>query len=142
MQTEVDLQVLKVVVSKLDETLDKISESTISINRLLTVHDGRIEHLEKDTEDNNRELKDLYFRMENNTKEILKEMKEVESRIENQLEQASDQSSSQHKSLSDKVDKLDERIGQLEQWRWYVAGGLALVAFLITNSATVSKFIH
>lgn len=141
MQNDVDLQVLKVVVSKLDETLDRISESTNSISKLLNAHDGRIDRLEKDTDDNHQELRELYTRMEKQTREILREIREVESRIEHQLDESSEQSTVQHRSLTEKVDKLDERMKQLEQWRWYIAGAFGLILFIITNSESVIKIL-
>lgn len=140
-QTEVDLEVLKVVVNKLNETLDKIVESTNTVSRLLAVHADKIQHLEKDHEDTNKEIKDLYTKMEHNTKEILEELKDMEERIEYRIDETKDLSSEQHKSLSDKVDRLDSRIQELEKWRWYVAGGLGLLAFLVSKSELFSGFL-
>ena len=140
-QNEIDLQVLKVVVAKLDETLDKISESTNTIGKLLAVHADKIQHLEKDQDDTNRELKEVYSKMEKNTKEILEELKDMESRIEDRIDETSKQSSSQHKVLSDKVDSLDARLAELEKWRWYIGGGLALVAFIISKSELFLSFL-
>jgi predicted nucleic acid-binding Zn-ribbon protein len=133
MQSDIDLQVLKVVVAKLDETLEKISESTNTIGKLLAVHDGRINSLEKDTEDTNKEIKDLYTKMETNTKDILKEISDVEIRIENKLERASDQSCEQHKSLSSKVDGLNTRLEDLEKWKWYISSAIVIITFIISN---------
>lgn len=140
-QNEVDLQVLKVVVAKLDETLDKISESTNTIGKLLAVHADKIQHLEKDQDDTSKELKEMYSKMEKNTKEILAELKDVESRIETRIDETRDQSSEQHAALSVKVDRLDSRLQELEKWRWYIAGGLALLAFIISKSELFLGFL-
>lgn len=141
MQTESDVQVLKSVVAKLDQTLDKIAESTNTIGRLLAVHDERIGNLEKDTEDANKDIRDLYGKMENNTKDILKEIGNVEVRIEDKLERASEQSITQHQALSSKVDALDLRLNELEKYRWYIGGIIAVVLFVGYNLDTVSKVI-
>lgn len=140
-QNEVDLQVLKVVVDKLDQTLDKIVESTNAVSKLLAVHVDKIQHLEKDQDDTNKELRDLYSRMEKNTKEILSELKVMEERIEDRIDETKDLSSEQHKTLSDKVDKLDVRIAELEKWRWYIAGGLAFIGFLLSKSELFLNFL-
>lgn len=140
-QTEVDLQVLKVVVDKLDQTLDKIVESTNAVSKLLAVHADKIQHLEKDQDDTNKELKDMYSKMEKNTKEILNELKDMEIRIEDRIDETKDQSSEQHKALSDKVDRLDVRIAELEKWRWYIAGAFALIGFVISKSELFLSFI-
>jgi len=141
MQTETDVQVLKSVVNKLDQTLDKIAESTNNIGRLLAVHDERIGNLEKDTEDAHDDIKDLYKKMEHNTKDILKEMGNVETRIESKLDTASKQTTTQYKSLSTKVDALDSRLNELEKYRWYIGGIIAVVLFVGYNLDTVSKVI-
>lgn len=136
MQDQIDIAVLKVVVEKIDETLEKISESTNTISRLLAVHDDRIHYLEKDYEDTNKDIKDLYSKMENNTREILKEINQVETRIEDKLENASKQSSDQHQALSNKVDGLDTRLNELEKWKWYVVGAMAVSVVVFTNADT------
>lgn len=141
MNNEIELQVLKVIVAKLEETFDKISDSTNTVSRLLAVHDGRIINLEKDTEDNNKELKDLYSKMETNTKEILKEISDVEIRIENKLERASDQSCAQHQTLSTKVDNLNTRLEDLEKWKWYISSAIVIITFIISNKDTILKIL-
>lgn len=146
MQDQIDIAVLKVVVDKIDETLEKISESTNTIGKLLAVHDDRIHYLEKDYEDTNKDIRDLYSKMENNTKDILEKMSDVEQRIEDKLETASKQSSDQHQSLSKKVDGLDTRLNDLEKWKWYVIGGIGVTIFFITNidkfTTTLKLFIN
>lgn len=133
MQNEVELQVLKSVVTKLDLTLDKISESTFSIGKLLAAHDERLGHLEKNDTERYQDVKDLYSKMENITKDILKEMSQVETRIEDRLEKASEQSSDQHDLLIKKVDHLDNRISEVEKWKWYVVGAVGVLVFVISN---------
>ena len=59
MGLEVELEVLKTVVSKLDTSLEKISEVSNSIGRLLAVHDERIDQLEKSSDKRTDEIKEL-----------------------------------------------------------------------------------
>ena len=141
MQNDVDLQVLKVVVSKLDETLDKISESTNAIGKLLAVHVDKIQHLEKDQDDINKEIREMYTKLDKTTKEILDKMDSLEKDIDDHIDEVSKQSTHQHEALSEKVDKLDDRLKELEKFRWYVAGGLALIAFIISKSELFLGFL-
>ena len=141
MQNDVDLQVLKVVVSKLDETLDKISESTNAIGKLLAVHVDKIQHLEKDQDDTNREIKEMYTKLDKTTKEILDKMDDLEHDIDHHIDEVSRQSTEQHFDLSKKVDGLDARLKELEKFRWYVAGGIALLGFIITKSDLFLGFL-
>ena len=136
-----DIKVLQVVVAKIDETIEKISESTYTVSKLLAVHNERINNLEKDNDDTNKEIKDITDRMEKNTKEILKELSSMEERIEDRIDETREQSTDQHKALSEKVDKLDTRLNELEKWRWYIGGGLALIAFVIGKSDLFLSFL-
>lgn len=133
MQDQIDIGVLKVVVNKLDETLEKISESTVSVQKLLAVHDERIDGLARDNADTNQEVRELYSKMEDRTKEILHKMDDMELRIEKKITDSKDQNSRQHTSLSSKVDRLDTRLSDLEKWKWYVLGMTGIVIFIITN---------
>ena len=141
MQNDVDLQVLKVVVSKLDETLDKISESTNAIGKLLAVHVDKIQHLEKDQDDINKEIREMYTKLDKTTKEILDKMDDLEQDIDHHIDEVSRQSTEQHNDLSKKVDGLDARLKELEKFRWYVAGGIALLGFIITKSDLFLGFL-
>ena len=140
-QSEIDIEVLKVVVNKLDETLEKISESTNAIGKLLAVHADKISNLEKDQDDTNKEIKDMYSRLDKTTKEILDKMDSLEHDIDQHIDEVSKQSTHQHEALSDKVDKLDDRLKELEKFRWYVAGGLALITFIISKSDLFLGFL-
>jgi hypothetical protein len=140
-QNDIDLQVLKVVVNKLDETLEKISESTNTIGKLLAVHVDKIQNLEKDQDDTHRELKEVYIKMEKNTKEILEELNNIEMRIEDKIDDTNKQSSLQHKILSEQVNKLDSRISELEKWRWFVAGGIGILILALSNSGAFFEFL-
>ena len=79
--------------------------------------------------------------METNTKDILKEISDVEVRIENKLERASDQSCEQHKSLSCKVDNLNGRLEDLEKWKWYISSAIVIITFIISNKETLLKIL-
>ena len=141
MQDQVDIQVLKVVVSKIDETLDRISGATESIGKLLAVHDQRINGLERDTADTNKEVRDLYDKMEDRTREIIHKMEDMEEKIEDKISESKNQSSEQHLLLSQKVDKLDSRIGELEKWKWYIMGAIGIATYLISNIDSIHSLI-
>lgn len=141
MQTDVDIQVLKTIVSKLDQTLDKISDSTNSISKLLAIHDAKIEYLEQNSRDNRDELRIIYTRMESDTNTIITRIDNVENQIEGRMKDISEQTTSQHHILSEQLVTLESRLDNLEQWKWYVIGALTFIGFLITNLDNISKFL-
>jgi ElaB/YqjD/DUF883 family membrane-anchored ribosome-binding protein len=64
--------------------------------------------------------------MNENTKEIVEKLEDMEERIELKLKEHSDKSVSQHKSISD-------RLTVLENWKWMVVGSAVAVGFLIKH---------
>lgn len=75
MAVEVELEVLKGVVHKLDSSLEKISEVSNSIGKLLAVHNERIGQLEKTSERRINDLEKLEMRLSSQTKEIVEKSK-------------------------------------------------------------------
>lgn len=146
MALEVELEVLKSVVNKLDSSLEKISEVSNSIARLLAVHDERLDSIEKHGDKREEEIKDLHSRITTQTKEIVDKLEDMEKRIEERIRQTSENSSIQHanmqNSVNNEIKKIDSRIRELEKWRWYILGGAAALATLLSNSSILKNLLH
>ena len=123
---KVEVAVLQSVVYKIDNTVAEIAKSSAEITRLLAVHDSRINNLESGTKENTTDVRDLYKKMSENTKEILSKLDDMEVRIEDKLKEHTDKSSAQHKVIS-------ERLSVLENWRWLVVGGGIAFGFLLNH---------
>lgn len=145
MALEVELEVLKSVVNKLDSSLEKISEVSNSIARLLAVHDERLDSIEKHGDKREGEIKDLHSRITTQTREIVDKLEYLEKRIEERMKQNSDVSAEGHKSIQNEIKtemkRIDSRIRELERWRWYVLGAAAALAFVMSNSP-IAKLLH
>jgi hypothetical protein len=72
------------------------------------------------------DVRDLYKKMSDNTKEILEKIDDMEGRIEDKLKEHTDKSSNQHKIISD-------RLTVLENWRWLIVGGAIALGFLLDH---------
>ena len=125
-ELKVEVAVLQSVVYKIDNTVAEIAKSSAEVTRLLAVHDARINNLESGNKENSTDVRDLYNKMSDNTKEILTKIDEMEVRIEDKLKEHTDKSSTQHKSISD-------RLTALENWRWLVIGGAVGFGFLLNH---------
>lgn len=143
MAVEVELEVLKSVVNKLDSSLEKISEVSHSIARLLAVHDERLDVLEKTGDKRESEIRDLHSRITTQTREILDKLESVEKKLEQKMKESSDASAAAHNAIKIKIDEdlktLDKRVKILENWKWYVFGITAVVLLLITNLPVLPK---
>lgn len=148
MAVESEIEVLKSVVNKLDTSLEKISEVSNSIGKLLAVHDQRIINLEKDADARSDDVKELHSRITNQTKEIVDKISQLERTIENKMRENADVAFAnirehaaltqlQHDNIQNntksELSKLDERINVLDRWKWYITGIGAVIIFIITN---------
>jgi mevalonate kinase len=123
---ETTVAVLGSVVYKIDNTVAEIARSSAEVTRLLAVHDSRIVNLETGNKETVTDVRDLYKKMSDNTKEILSKIDDMEIRIEEKIKEHTDKSSVQHKSISD-------RLTVLENWRWLIVGGAVAFGFLLNH---------
>jgi hypothetical protein len=122
----VEVAVLQSVVYKIDNTVAEIAKSSAEVTRLLAVHDARINNLETGSRETITDVRDLYKKMNEDTKEIVEKLEDMEERIEVKLKEHADKSMTQHKSISD-------RLTVLENWRWLIAGGCIAFGFLLNH---------
>ena len=145
MALEVELEVLKTVVTKLDSSLEKISEVSNSIGRLLAVHDERIDQLEKSDDKRADDIKEIHSRITTQTREIVDKISALEKNMEERMRDGAKAAKEQHqdiqKEIQNDITKLDDRIGVVERWRWYLMGAAATVGFIIGNISDIAKYL-
>ena len=126
--TQIELELLKKEVAdmkkihvRLDTAIEKITDFSNCINRLLAVHEEKITQQEdaqqRSVQEFTADIKELHSRITTNTKEMTALMTE------------------QHKEQKDVIDRLKDevsnRVGVLEKWRWIIIGGSIVVGFII-----------
>lgn len=140
MTIESQVKVLESVVSKIDTSIEKITQVSNDIGKLLAVHDERINTIEKVNNRMDIEVRDLHSRITTTTREICDKIDAMEILLEAKLKEHSDNSIKQNKELLESNDlnmiNLKNRIEVLERWRWFVLGAAACVGYLIANAKT------
>ena len=119
---------MKMIYSRLDKAIEKISDVSNSINRMLAVHEEKISQQEevqiRTEQEINNDIKELHSRISTNNRELMALMSE------------------QHKEQPDKMTKLEielqGRVGVLEKWRWIIIGGSIVVGFIIQKMLVLS----
>ena len=120
---------MKMIYSRLDKAIEKISDVSNSINRMLAVHEEKISQQEeaqiRSEQDTNNDIKELHSRISTNTRELMNLMSE------------------QHKEQTDAMSKLktelQSRVGVLEKWRWLIIGGSIVVGFIAQKMIKVKR---
>ena len=112
---------MKQIHVRLDTAIEKITDFSNCINRLLAVHEEKITQQEdaqqRSVQEFTADIKELHSRITTNTKEMTALMTQ------------------QHKEQKDVIDRLKDevsnRVGVLEQWRWIIIGGSIGLGFII-----------
>ena len=104
------LEDLKHIVIKIDAAIEKLSEVNTNVIKMLAVHDERIEYQQK--------TDDLILKMIDTLKE------------ENQKE---------HKKTSDRIDDLEEQVGEISKIKWMTVGTGAVLTILVALFASLAS---
>ena len=120
---ETTVAVLQSVVYKIDNTVAEIAKSSSEITRLLVVHDSRIGNLESGSKDTITDVKELYKKMSDNTKQIIDKIELTENKLEEKLKEHADTAEEQYTLIN-------KRISALENWRWFIIGVAIVVSYL------------
>ena len=130
-----DIEDIKTIHGRLDVAIDKLTDVSNSIHRMLAVHEEKLARqeessieLEKQIESRRSELlskiDDLHSRVTTNTKEI--------------MVSAAAQHESQNKEIQKIREELTDRMGVLEKWRHVLIGGSIVAGFLLHKFIDIS----
>ena len=130
-----DIEDVKSIHGRLDIAIDKLTDVSNSIHRMLAVHEEKLARqeeasyeLEKQIETRRSEMldkiDDLHSRITTNTKEIMLAARE--------------QYESQNKEIQKIRDEITARVGVLEKWRHVLIGGSIVIGFLLHKFMIVS----
>ena len=123
-----DIADTKVIHGRLDVAIDKLTDVSNSIYRMLAVHEEKIARQEEAILDAEQKIEErrtelstkidaLHTRISTNTKDI--------------MSAAALQHMEQNKEIQKIRDELSSRVGVLERWRWIIIGGSIIVGFII-----------
>jgi hypothetical protein len=94
----------EVMMKKIDEAIQIMGKTSLSISKMLAVHEEKLEHTTKNDE--------VLISMINDMKE------------ENKTD---------HKTVKDKVIELEKKVEEVTKFRWLIAGGIILATFIISQ---------
>jgi len=97
---------------KMDATLDKLTELSASIEKIVAVHDQRLN-------------------VQEDAKETLTEGQKLVHRRIDRLKE----------DINLKLDSFDSKLDGIERWRWIFLGAMTGIMFVVTNMETIAKFL-
>ena len=112
---------IKVIFSRLDVAIEKITDVSSCVNRMLAVHEEKIANAEE-------------AQIKANT-EFTTDIKELHSRVTSNYKELTEMITLQHKEQALHIQQLQNdlngRVGILEKWRWLIIGGAIVVGFAL-----------
>jgi len=112
-----DMELLANLAGKFDVAIDKLTDVSQSVDKMLALHEQRIENQEQQ-----REI--LHNRISDFKKEVTDNIRDL--RDENRV---------QH-------NRVEERLGRLEKWRWFVVGVATMFGFILAQIPNISKIFQ
>ena len=113
---------------RLDIAIEKLTDVSNSIHRMLAVHEEKIARQEE-------ALFEAENKIEERRSELSLKIDELHSRITTNTKEimgaAAQQHLEQNKEIQKIRDELSTRVGVLEKWRWIIIGGSIIAGFII-----------
>jgi chromosome segregation ATPase len=122
---------LKDVVDKLENSIDKLTSISSCMERMLAVHEN--------VNDNQKQVNDVLFdKLEQEREENKREHHEIAEKLSEMSNSLRADISALKQLDSDRMEKLEQKVSVLEQWRFMVIGGAAAIGAL---SSLIVKYI-
>ena len=116
-----EVQDMKQIHTRLDTAIEKLTDVSSCVNRMLAVHEEKLARQEDDIVSNEKEIKDniqnLHSRITSNYKELTVLINQHNLKDEERF----------HKLKSE----FSSRVGILEKWRWIIIGGSIVAGFVL-----------
>jgi hypothetical protein len=121
-----EIKSLERIVEKLDLSIDKLTEVSNNVSKLLAVHDTRLNIIEKDTVRNEDDIRDIHLKIDNLAKEN-------NSKLDQSMANSVEGHAKIQAAIEEKLQGIDARVKVLEVWRWLVIGGALAIGYLVNK---------
>lgn len=132
-----DMAQIGVLVDRLDITIEKLTEVSTTVSRLLAVQENRLENQEKISDKIQQSLethksetttvvKEIYERIKTVEEDLLDDMDKNQDKVIKKIEELKTEGTKQHNEMSD-------RMTRLEKWMWILIGGGIVLGFIFQN---------
>jgi len=112
-----DMELLSGLAEKFDDAIDRLSDISTSVDKMLAVHEMRLQNQEQQREIIHQRISDM-------KKEMTYEFRLLR-----------DENRKQH-------GETNERLAKLERWRWFVVGVATVIGFIVAQMPILSKLFQ
>jgi ABC-type transporter Mla subunit MlaD len=148
---EQELDQTQAITARLEKAIEKITDVTADIGKILAVHDQRLERGEKATSDifdllekrrheMDDDIKEIHSRITTTTRELSNEISEVRKCIVTGIDDLKRELKEDQRYHNDRQQDLDNRITALERWRYMLVGAGIVGGFVLTKFISMIEF--
>jgi len=107
--------------------------------------EAQVEGIKEDVTELKHDIKEIHSRVTTSNREIVDKIDDMQTRLEHKMQANAQISQDQHaeikKDVVDDLEKMNNRVSALEQWKWYVIGGAASVGYLLGHINEIVKYL-
>jgi small-conductance mechanosensitive channel len=107
--------------------------------------EAQVEAIKEDVTEVKHDIKEIHSRITTSNREIVDKIDDMQTRIEHKMQANAKISQDQHAEITKDVvqdlEKMNNRVSALEQWKWYVIGGAAVLGFMLGHIGEIAKFL-
>lgn len=141
---EQELDQTGAVIKRIEHAIEKITDVTADIGKILAVHDQRLGRGEKATSDifdlleqrryeMNEDIKEIHSRITTTTRELSAEIAATQKCIVEGIDDLKRELKEDQKYHNEKQKTLEQRIADLERWRYMLVGAGIVGGFILTH---------
>jgi chromosome segregation ATPase len=126
---------LGAILSKLETTIDRLTEVSTSLKEFVVVHDHRLGQIES----HGREVTNALERRRRETDDQIEEIQHTVQSMDVTLQRHMRAEEEMMKGTNNSLNRIEnnqsdvrERVELLERWRWQMAGGLAVLTAIFS----------
>lgn len=140
---EKDIQIATQLVERVSESIEKIQEMSLHLVKMITLHEQRHSQHEKVESEVKQDIRELHSRLTTQSREIHERIDQVENHITSRIDALRVElvKNNENHDTPQKDNKMNEKIENLEKWRWMIIGGLVLGGWIIGELDLISKLI-
>lgn len=143
---EKDVSLTNTICSRLADSIDKIQDMNQNVVSLISLHGQRHEQHEKVEEEVKEDIRELYSRIANVSREIHERIDQTEHHITSRIDALrtdllNHKKDDKKNEVSEEDKKLSEKIADIEKWRWMVVGAIALASWFIGHADFFGKVL-
>lgn len=107
--------------------------------------EAQVEAIKEDVTEVKHDIKEIHSRITTSNREIVDKIDDMQTRLEHKMQANAKISQDQHAEITKDVvqdlEKMNNRVSALEQWKWYVVGGSAVFGFIIGHIGEIAKYL-